>query len=66
MQNTILPTETPQPPQPPTANNNQSIIDKAVNALRQKGLTNPRTVEEQRKLNVALNNLLQACCKHSS
>lgn len=66
LQNAILPTETPRPSQPPTANNNQSIIDKAVNALRQKGLTNPRTVEEQRKLNVALNNLLQACCKHNS
>lgn len=44
---------------------NETIVDKAVRILRQKGLENPRTVEEQRKLNLALNNLLQACCKRN-
>lgn len=44
---------------------NETIVDKAVRILRQKGLENPRTVEEQRKLNIALNNLLQACCKRN-
>lgn len=44
---------------------NETIVDKAVRILRQKGLDNPRTVEEQRKLNLALNNLLQACCKRN-
>lgn len=63
---TPLSLETPLIPQSSAVTNNQSVIDKAVNALRQKGLTNPRTAEEQRKLNVALNNLLQACCKHNS
>ncbi len=42
---------------------NEDVIEKAVALLKQKGLDNPRTAEEQRKLNVALNNLLQACCK---
>ena len=49
-------------PQTPTTLS-QDIVDKAVSTLRQKGLDNPRTAEEQRKLNIALNNLLQACCK---
>lgn len=44
---------------------NETIVDKAVRILRQKGLENPRTAEEQRKLNLALNNLLQACCKQN-
>lgn len=43
----------------------ETIVDKAVRILRQKGLNNPRTAEEQRKLNLALNNLLQACCKRN-
>ncbi len=38
----------------------ENAIDNAVNLLRQKGLDNPRTVDEQRKLNIALNNLLQS------
>lgn len=45
---------------------NGDIIEKAVQILKQKGLDNPRTAEEQRKLNIALNNLLQACCKHKA
>jgi|GEM_PF-4251508 len=43
--------------------NRGDVVEKTVQILRQKGLENPRTIEEQRKLNVALNNLLQACCK---
>ncbi len=50
---------------PQTEQPNETIVDKAVRILRQKGLENPRTVEEQRKLNLALNNLLQACCKRN-
>ena len=46
-----------------TTENQGSVTDKAVQILRQKGLNNPRTAEEQRRLNIALNNLLQACCK---
>ena len=42
------------------------VIQKTVQILKQKGLDNPRTAEEQRRLNVALNNLLQACCKHKA
>lgn len=48
-----------------TETSNETIVDKAVRILRQKGLENPRTLEEQRKLNIALNNLLQACCKRN-
>ncbi|MBQ4273170.1 MAG: hypothetical protein IJB95_05960, partial [Clostridia bacterium] len=43
--------------------NRGDVVEKTVQILRQKGLENPRTIEEQRKLNIALNNLLQACCK---
>ena len=58
-------------PVAPTANqtpesmeqNNNDIVERAIHILRQKGLDTPRTVEEQRRLNIALNNLLQACCK---
>lgn len=49
----------------PTEPRDETIVDKAVRILRQKGLNNPRTAEEQRKLNLALNNLLQACCKRN-
>ena len=66
LQRTVLQRDVPQPAQTSMANGSLSVVDKAVSALRQKGLTNPRTIEEQRKLNVALNNLLQACCKHNS
>ncbi len=40
----------------------RDVVQVAVDALKQQGAS-PRTVEEQRKLNLALNNLLQACCK---
>ena len=43
--------------------NRGDVVEKAVQILQQNGLDSPRTIEEQRKLNVALNNLLQACCK---
>ena len=48
---------------PQTAENEGDVIEKTVRILKQKGLDNPRTAEEQRRLNLALNNLLQACCK---
>lgn len=54
------------PTTPPTmqiAKNGGDVVEKAVQILQQKGLQNPRTADEQRKLNIALNNLLQACCK---
>ena len=50
-------------PTTPTAVQSDDIVQKAVQILHQKGLDCPRTVDEQRKLNLALNNLLQACCK---
>ena len=77
-QDVAKPSQTEAPTQPststpvvPTANqtpepmeqNNNDIVKSAIQLLRQKGLDNPRTVEEQRRLNIALNNLLQACCK---
>ena len=43
--------------------NRGNVVEKAVQILQQNGLDSPRTIEEQRKLNIALNNLLQACCK---
>lgn len=71
----IQPSPQTQAQTPPSANTpdqplqgepcDETIVDKAVRILRQKGLDNPRTVEEQRKLNLALNNLLQACCKRN-
>ena len=48
---------------PPVVQNSSDTVENAIKILRQKGLDNPRTIEEQRKLNIALNNLLQACCK---
>lgn len=52
-----------EPQQPQILKNRGDVIEKTVQILQQKGLESPRTVEEQRKLNIALNNLLQACCK---
>ncbi len=43
--------------------NRGDVVEKTVQILQQNGLDSPRTIEEQRKLNIALNNLLQACCK---
>lgn len=50
-------------PKPQIFENRGDVVEKTVQILRQKGLEGPRTIEEQRKLNIALNNLLQACCK---
>lgn len=43
-----------------------AIFDKAADLLRDKGLHADRTVEEQRKLNGAINGLLQSYTKHNA
>lgn len=43
----------------------KTTLNKAADLLRAKGLENNRTVEEQRKLNTALNGLLQAYARNA-
>ena len=44
---------------------NDAVVGKASEILRSKGLTTNRTVEEQRRINSALNGLLQAYSRNS-
>ena len=44
---------------------NDTVVGKACELLRNKGLEKDRTVEEQRKINCALNGLLQAYARNS-
>jgi hypothetical protein len=57
------PAEVRPPLEQQICKNRGDVVEKAVQILQQNGLDSPRTIEEQRKLNIALNNLLQACCK---